>query len=636
LALGGIELQLNYNSSPLLATQLNKFAAHAAPYWRLNIARQLYRNSDGTSISAVRGDGSVLNFRKDGAGYVGSPDASERLVADGANLLLFSDKEGLVEKYGGADYKLLSISAASGRTIQFAYSDGGTPSETASKPGVLITLSDDRGTSLQLGRESGSDRLIFLRQSGGPATVDLAYDNAGRLSTVSFADGTYKALEYGDAAHPTALTGLRHEGGLGRSVYGYDAYGRATTTGVEGFAGVAIGFSGTPSVSTTESYNPYTRVLTRRHEWSVPLSVSVTRPNGAVSDQTFASVYGFPRLKRSTQPAGSGCSAATKTQERDAYGNVIQRDDFNGNRSCHGFDIARKLETSRVEGLGSTAACTAVLPAGSTLPAGSRKTTTQWHPTWRLETKRAEPRRLTTRVYNGQPDPFKGGATAWCAPTGATLPDGSPVAVLCKQVEQATTDANGASGVSATVDSAVPSRIQHWTYNATGQVLTATDPLGNSTSYAYYSDTTADHTKGDLETVTNAKGHVTRFTKYNAAGRWLEMKDGNNVLTTRTFDLRERLKSVTVGGGTTSYDYWPTGLLKKVILPDNSSLSYGYDGAQRLTSITDQLGNSITYTLDNAGNRTAEAAKDPNGVLARSLSRIPDALNRIQQVTGRE
>ena len=60
-----------------------------------------------------------------------------------------------------------------------------------------------------------------------------------------------------------------------------------------------------------------------------------------------------------------------------------------------------------------------------------------------------------------------------------------------------------------------------------------------------------------------------------------------------------------MGGEVTSYDYDPVGQLIKVTLPDGSYLNYGYDAARRLTEVSDNLGNRIVYTLDNAGNRTA-------------------------------
>ena len=69
-------------------------------------------------------------------------------------------------------------------------------------------------------------------------------------------------------------------------------------------------------------------------------------------------------------------------------------------------------------------------------------------------------------------------------------------------------------------------------------------------------------------------------------------------------------------------------------LPDGTTLGYSYDAAHRLTGVTDAKGNSVTYTLDNAGNKTGEQVKDPSGNLQRNITRVYDALNRVQQVTG--
>ncbi len=42
------------------------------------------------------------------------------------------------------------------------------------------------------------------------------------------------------------------------------------------------------------------------------------------------------------------------------------------------------------------------------------------------------------------------------------------------------------------------------------------------------------------------------------------------------------------------------------------------------------------YTRDAAGKCIGDQVKDPGGTLARSLSRVNDALGRVQQTTGRE
>jgi len=56
--------------------------------------------------------------------------------------------------------------------------------------------------------------------------------------------------------------------------------------------------------------------------------------------------------------------------------------------------------------------------------------------------------------------------------------------------------------------------------------------------------------------------------------------------------------------------------------------------AQRLPGVTDAKGNTVTYTLDGMGYRTGEQVKDPSGNLQRNITRVYDALNRVQQVTG--
>jgi YD repeat-containing protein len=271
------------------------------------------------------------------------------------------------------------------------------------------------------------------------------------------------------------------------------------------------------------------------------------------------------------------------------------------------------------------------------LPAGARKVSTSWHPVWRLAARTAQPRLRVTHVYNGQPDPFAGGAPAACAPFFTTLPhDSSPIAVLCKRVEQATTDADGAQGFGAALDASVPARVWRYTYDQYGQVLTETDPRGATTSHTYHPDTTTNVTRGDRASTTNAGGHVTQFTHYNRHGQLLRSVDANGVESLYTYDRRQRLLSASVGGQLMSYQYWPTGLLKKATLPDGSHVQLEYDAAQRLIAISDDQGHRIDYTLDAIGNRVGEQARDAGGTLRRTLARSVDALGRVQQTIGRE
>jgi YD repeat-containing protein len=91
----------------------------------------------------------------------------------------------------------------------------------------------------------------------------------------------------------------------------------------------------------------------------------------------------------------------------------------------------------------------------------------------------------------------------------------------------------------------------------------------DKTTYAYYTCTTGIQC-GQLNTITNAAGQITTYNTYNSHGQPLTITDPNGVVTTLTYDSRLRLKTRQVGSETTTFDYYPTGLVQKVTLPDSS------------------------------------------------------------------
>ncbi len=63
-------------------------------------------------------------------------------------------------------------------------------------------------------------------------------------------------------------------------------------------------------------------------------------------------------------------------------------------------------------------------------------------------------------------------------------------------------------------------------------------------------------------------------------------------------------------------------------------MSYSYDSLDRLTTITDGLGNTINYTYDSAGNRLKEDIKDPQGTLTKTVSYQYDVLGRLWRINN--
>jgi RHS repeat-associated protein len=140
--------------------------------------------------------------------------------------------------------------------------------------------------------------------------------------------------------------------------------------------------------------------------------------------------------------------------------------------------------------------------------------------------------------------------------------------------------------------------------------------LTDTTSYAYYTTSSAgNYNVNDLHTITDALGHVTTVTQYSASGLPTSVTDMNSVVTTFTYDARERLTSRVVDAGgsdamknaTTSYTYCPLpaipacpyGLLHTVDLPTTASghyMTYAYDRAHRLTSVVNNVNETKTFT----------------------------------------
>ncbi|MGB8436209.1 MAG: DUF6531 domain-containing protein, partial [Burkholderiales bacterium] len=296
----------------------------------------------------------------------------------------------------------------------------------------------------------------------------------------------------------------------------------------------------------------------------------------------FSVINGVPRCR---ETYFWGCDECGRTKRTfDARGNVASETDRNGNRTTFLYDATRDLEVARTEGTGSPEA---------------RTIATEWHPSFRLPTRIDEPGRETALTYDAAGN------------------------LLTRAVRDT------ASGT-----------IRTWTYTygAHGQLLTADGPrtdVADRTTFEYYADDDPDPGKrGNLRRVTNAAGHVTDITAYDAHGQPTHIVDPNGLVSVLAYDARQRLASRQAGGETTTYAYDAAGDLTRVTFPDGGFLDYTYDAAHRLTGIADNLGNRIAYTLDAMGHRIREEAFDASGTLARTSARVYDPLNRLAQTVG--
>jgi YD repeat-containing protein len=849
--LDGLQLSLTYDTTTklpanqadtLTLVERNSFGA----LWKSNYHHQLEVSATLKSALLSRGDGFVINFSGNGSGsFSATADHTHKLVSVAGGYRFTDTLSGTLETFDTAG-KLLGISFANGGLLSFTYD-----SEN------LVKVQSLEGRSVRFAYDTNG---LVTRITGTDwGTIAAAYDTKKNLISLTWPDGKVQGFLYENTSLPWVLTGKQDENNSRYATFSYDGQGRAISSehagAVEKFT---VAYANPAARVVTDNFDSGANILYRSIGWSAPTGTTYTQPNGQAIAVDAQVVEGMPALTGQSQPAGSGCAASVSAASYDSIGNVVSRDDFQGNRTCYAYDSSNR-ETVRVEGLANTASCPSVVPANSTLPAGARKITTDWHPDWSMATQVVLPLHKTTTVYHGQPDPFNGNTTASCTPAAARA-DGKALPLVCKQVEEALLGDNS-------VDSTVAARVNRFTYDGAGRMLSSVEPNGWSTTYSYFADTAlggsydtyfenvslllhghgnnglasivdaslshravvangnvqlttaqsrfggasilfdgsgdyaslvhdpalepnsdytlegwirpstvsgvhaiackrpsvgfngfqflvngdkldlyvagsggvlhllgssavtlnsyqhvafvrsgsafslflnghlegsgtlngsyvessdalffgrcqpnfswdfngaldeirvtkgvarytasftppsqefpstgptvalVGHTAGDLQSITNAAGHITQFTLYDWAGRVRQRVDPNGVVTDTVYTPRGWVSSVTVappGGAarTTTYTYDNAGQMTGATLPDGTTLGYSYDAAHRLTGVTDAKGNTVTYTLDAIGNKTGEQVKDPSGNLQRNITRVYDALNRVQQVTG--
>lgn len=546
-------------------------------YQRGIIVRATTGSSGIEMAAAYRHDGKVLAFNNFNGNYVAEADVREQLVKleDGSWRLTSADGE-QTEEYD-----------STGRLAKIVARTGLYQSLTYDTCGLLRTVTDSFGRALTLDYTAVCTDVPFTAYrvssvtdpSGG--VTSFTYDTSGRLSQVTYPDGKSRSYHY-DGAVATELTGITDENGVRYVDWTYDENRRANSS---------THFGGAEAVSIV--YSP----TTAEYSGTVTSAI-VTDAVGAAHTYTFTTILGAKKLASVSQPAATGAGTVTETYGYDANGNVIDRKDFRGNRTCYAFDATRNLETVRVEGFDSGVACPSNVatytPAAGTV---QRKIVTQWHGTFRKPLQIDESGRQTTFTY----------------------------------------DASGNLLTKTVLDTATgQSRAWTYTYNSLGQVLTADGPrtdVSDVTTYTYYTCTTG-YECGQLQSITNALGHVQTFNAYNAHGQPTQVTDSNGLVTTLTYDARQRPTSRTVGGEATTYAYDFAGQLDRVTSPDGSYLDYTYDGAHRLIRIDDSQGNYMAYTLDAMGNRIEEKTYDPGGLLTQQRFRTYNSLNRLWKEIG--
>lgn len=531
-------------------------------------------------------DGYVQTFsRLESWTFRGDQNAGDRITMenDGTWLMTKADGERRVYSWIGLLEKIISPDSPS-RNVALSHDRGN-----------IALAVDGNGRSLRFAYENG---LLKSVVDDGGASATYTYDAARNLTQVTYADGSSRSYVYDETGKSPSnfkhlLTGI-YDGSQRYATFTYDSQGRANGSMLHAGAG---NVAQTSLVYNTDS------------------EVTVTGPLGNVSTYTL-STGAFPQVTGITDASGTRSMS------------------FGGNGRPSGSTDAKGVSSTRefvhTVGLG--------LIDRSTAAVGEVQQRTQ-------TTVRDGANRISEQAVS-----TPGGMVAVTRTQYNAL--GLVQAVCAYDVAVIDPDTYACGSLAA-----APAGVRQQAYAYCGQTVTAGCPFegllqsvtaaGASASYTYRmadeascaaAPGTCPYRMGDLWKVTNAMGQVTEILNYDAAGRVLSTRDANGLVIDLEYDLRGRLTARKLRGDNdaselddliTRIEYWPTGLVKQVTLPDSGFTTYAYDAAHRLVEIEDNVGNRISYTLDHAGNRLQEDTLDTGHVLKRTLSRIYNQLGQL-------
>lgn len=589
---GTLQFHRYYNSSASIAT------THIGANWRDTYDRRIEYLADGAnSIATVfRPDEKEVVFQEVSGVWTPDPDIDDTLLenvdssGNPTSWTYFDAAAQQFENYN-ASGQLTLVQDLSGLTTTLTYSTASTPSSVAPAPGLLITVTGPRGRQLNFVYNASSQITQIILPDGG--TIGYTYDSSGNMTQVTYPDGHTRVYKYDESSNapsgfPNLLTGIIDENGNRYADIHYNSQGQAISSQLGGVANL-----------TQVAYNSG--------------STTVTYPLGVQTTIGFAVPYGRMQVSSVSQACAPSCNQSAAAWTYDPNGNPASSTDFSGVTTAYTYD-ADGLETERIDAQGTSVQRTINTTWDTVLRNPLERTVLDASGTLTAQTDWAY-------NVNGQivarceDDPTVSGATSYDCSTAGTPPAGVRrwVYTYC-----------------TAVGSGCP---------LVGLLLSVKDPRGDMTHYTYFTSTSLTgcgkpgspcHYLGDLWKVVTPLGHATSTVSYDKDGRPTETKDSNGVITTFTYTPRGWLQTRTVAGATTTIDYDDAGDVTRVTQPDGVFTTYSYDAAHRLISIGDALGNHIDFTLDEAGDRTAEATyPSGSGTPSESLSRVYNTLGQL-------
>lgn len=467
--------------------------------------------------------------------------------------------------------------------------------ETLGGGGYAYTLPDNT-------REvyNTSSKLVRIEYLGGGA-ANLSYNGSGQLASVTDENGRSLTFSYTSGRISSVVTPE------GTFDYGYspsanlievekpDSATREYHYEDTNFPSALTGITDENGVRyATYAYDTEGRAILSSHAGDVDSysvtynadgSTTTTNPLGKSTTYYFMTINGLRKIVQVDGHASANCVASNRYYNYDTNGWLMSKTDWEGNTTTYARD-SRGRVTQTIEAAGTAA---------------ERITTTAYEAGLNLPETVTLSNRQTAYTYD-----------AHGRMTSMTLKD------LATDEERETAYTYYANTVDPNGNTVL------------GRIDTITAPNGAVTKYTYNANLL-------VQTVTEAYGQTyaqtTSYT-YDAAKRIAAITTPNGAVTALTYDSLGRMLTSTRANGTalaatTTFAYDDNGNVTQMEMPNGLSLSYSYDNAGRLIGIEDDAGNTISYTLDDAGNITQTQYKDPSAVLKYTQNQVFDELSRL-------
>ena len=610
------------------------FGLNNSSGWSMNtnqLSKSQLRRYEPSTTTKSDGNGNLWNYSYDANGYI-----TQAVAPDGATTSYMYDPQTLY---------LASMTDPNGNPTTYQYDAMGNRIKMTDALGDVTTytyetnfnqvtsMTDPKGRVTTYQYDTHGNRIGQIDPLG--QTNSWTYDSHGNMVTETDKLGNITTYKYDSQGNLTNST---------------DALGNVTSF-VYDSVGNILRYTDANSHTTQYQYDGLNRMIQE------------TDPLGAITQYAYdgegdltnlvdrdghVTQYQYDLRQRDTasiDPAGQ-----VDTTTYDGNNNVITTTDRDGNTTTYQYDVQNRL-VEIIDALGDTTVST-YDPAGnilSTTDADGHVMTYTYDALNRLVSKTDAAGEVTQYQY----DMGGGGCPSCGATPGSSLvteqidPNGKVTYYRYDELDRRTTIIRKVGSTNDVINPGVDA-VTTYTYDAMNNVLSTTEPDGNTTTFAYdplNRQTNMVNAAGDVLTVyydgvnnvitrilpsentqvfsydaldratnlTDSVGEVLRQS-YDPVDNLLTQTDGNGNTTTYIYDvLDRRTNTVDSLGNITTYLYDPEGNLLTNIDRDGNMTTYAYDAIYRQASVDDALGHVTQYLYDPVGNlvETIDANGNP-------------------------